>query len=32
MDSILKELGINDYNFGACSGNNKWSENKDAKI
>ena len=32
MDSILKELGINDYNFGACSGNNKWSENKDVKI
>jgi aldehyde dehydrogenase (NAD+) len=31
MDSILKELGIKDYNFGACSGKDKWSQNKNAK-
>ena len=31
MDSILKELGIKDYNFGACSGRDKWSQNKNAK-
>ena len=25
MNSILSELGINDFNQGACSGANKWS-------
>ena len=32
MNSILNELGINDFNFGACTGKSKWSQNKDAKI
>ena len=32
MNSILNELGINDFNFGACTGKGKWSQNEDAKI
>jgi aldehyde dehydrogenase (NAD+) len=31
MDTILNELGINDYNFGACSGKDGWSENENNK-
>ena len=32
MNSILTELGIKDENFGACSGPEKWSNNKDGGI
>ena len=32
MDSILNKLGINEFNYGACSGKDKWSENSNAKI
>ena len=32
MDSILNKLDINEFNFGACSGKGKWSENSNAKI
>ena len=33
MNSILSELGINDFNQGACSGANKWSSaNQEAII
>ena len=32
MDSILNNLDINEFNFGACSGKCKWSENSNAKI
>ena len=31
MNSILNELGINDFNFGACTGKGKWSQNKNTK-
>jgi len=32
MDSILKDLGISEFNYGTCSGKNKWSDNSDTKI
>ncbi|MEC9474387.1 MAG: aldehyde dehydrogenase family protein, partial [Candidatus Neomarinimicrobiota bacterium] len=32
MDSILKDLGISEFNYGACSGKSKWSDNSDTKI
>ena len=32
MDSILKDLGISEFNYGACSGKSKWSDNTDTKI
>ena len=32
MDSILNKLDINEFNFGACSGKGKWSDNSNAKI
>ena len=32
MNSILTELGIKDVNFGACSGSNKWSNNRDGGL
>ena len=31
MNSILKELGINDINHGACTGKNNWFSNTNAK-
>ena len=31
MNSILNELGINDFNYGACTGKGKWSQNKNTK-
>ena len=32
MNSILTELGIKDENFGACSGSEKWSNNRDGGL
>ena len=32
MNSILTELGIKDENFGACSGSDKWSNNRDGGL
>ena len=32
MNSILTELGIKDVNFGACSGSDKWSINRDGGL
>ena len=32
MNSILTELGIKDVNFGACSGSDKWSNNRDGGL
>ncbi|HIB78635.1 MAG TPA: aldehyde dehydrogenase family protein [Candidatus Marinimicrobia bacterium] len=32
MNSILKELGINNVNYGACSGTKKWSSSQDGGL
>jgi aldehyde dehydrogenase (NAD+) len=32
MNSILSDLGINDFNQGACSGTNKWSTSNQNEI
>ncbi|SVC12009.1 uncharacterized protein METZ01_LOCUS264863, partial [marine metagenome] len=32
MNPILSELGINEFNFGACSGNGQWSKSKDGGV
>ena len=32
MNSILKELGINNVNYGACSGSKKWSSSQDGDL
>ncbi len=32
MKSILKELGIDDVNYGACSGAGKWSSSQDGGL
>ncbi len=32
MNSILKELGINNVNYGACSGSKKWSSSQDGGV
>ncbi|MBC8346751.1 MAG: aldehyde dehydrogenase family protein [Candidatus Marinimicrobia bacterium] len=32
MNSILKDLGIDDVNYGACSGMNKWSSSQEGGL
>ena len=32
MKDILKTLGIQDVNYGACSGEGKWSTNEDGGL
>ncbi len=32
MNSILKKLGINNVNYGACSGTKKWSSSQDGGL
>ena len=32
MNSILKELGINNVNYGACSGTKEWSSSQDGGL
>ena len=32
MNNILKDLGINDINYGSCIGGDDWLKNKDSGI
>ena len=32
MNSILSDLGINNFNYGACSGPNKWSTSDNGEV
>ena len=32
MNSVLSKLGISEFNFGACSGEDQWSKSKDGGL